>query len=66
MKEKQKRKEGRDKRKEARKEERKERKEERKERGRTRPSRPIRYDMWIVERMRYRQTDRPTEGHSQL
>ena len=32
----------------------------------TRPSRPIRCDVWIVERMRYRQTDRPTDGHSQL
>ena len=28
----------------------------------TRPSRPIRCDEWIVERMRYR----PTDGHSQL
>ena len=33
---------------------------------RRRPSRPIRCDMWIVERMRYRQTDRPTDGQSQL
>ena len=27
----------------------------------TRPSRPIRCDVWIVERMRYRQTERPTD-----
>ena len=32
----------------------------------TRPSRPIRCDVWIVERMRYRPTDRPTNGHGQL
>ena len=32
---------------------------------RTRPSRPIRCDVWIVERMRY-PTNRPTNGHSQL
>ena len=35
----------------------------------TRPSRPIRRAMWIVERMRYptdRPTDRQTNGHSQL
>ena len=31
----------------------------------TRPSRPIRCDVWIVERMRY-PTNRPTDGHSQL
>ena len=34
-----------------------------------RPSRPIRCDVWIVERMRYptdRPTDQPTDGHSQL
>ena len=31
----------------------------------TRPSRPIRCDVWIVEQMRY-PTDRPTDGHSQL
>ena len=30
-------------------------------RGRTRPSRPIRCAGWIVERMRYRPTDRPTD-----
>ena len=32
----------------------------------TRPSRPIRCDVWIVERMRYQPTNRPTDGHSQL
>ena len=35
----------------------------------TRPSRPIRCDVWIVKRMRYptnQPTDRPTDGHSQL
>ena len=35
----------------------------------TRPSRPIRCDVWIVERMRYptdQPTNRPTAGHSQL
>merc|ERR1712074_134300 len=26
----------------------------------TRPSRPIRCDVWIIERMRYRQTNQPT------
>ena len=31
---------------------------------RTRPSGPIRCDVWIVEQMRY-PTDRPTDGHSQ-
>ena len=30
----------------------------------TRPSRPIRCDVWIVERMRYQPTDRPTNRHS--
>ena len=40
-------------------------KEEGKQKG-TRPSRPIRCDVWIVERMRYRPTNRPTDGHSQL
>ena len=37
--------------------------------GKTRPSRPIRCDVWIVEQMRYptnQLTDRPTNGHSQL
>ena len=33
---------------------------------RTRPSRPIRCDVCIVERMRYRQTDQPTDGHIRL
>ena len=32
----------------------------------TRPSRPIRCAVWIVERMRYRPTDQPTDGHSQF
>ena len=34
----------------------------------TRPSRPIRCDVWIVERMRYptdRPTDRPTDQRTQ-
>ena len=30
----------------------------------TRPSRPIRCDVWIVERMRYRPTDQPTDTAS--
>ena len=32
----------------------------------TRPSRPIRCDVWIVEQIRYRQTAWPTNRHSQL
>jgi len=32
--------------------------------GKTRPSRPIRCDVWIVERMRYRPTDRQTDTAS--
>ena len=35
----------------------------------TRPSRPIRCGVWIVEQMRYptnRPTNQPTDGHSQL
>ena len=31
----------------------------------TRPSRPIRCDVWIVERMRYRPTDRPTNQRTE-
>ena len=36
-------------------------KETEEEKKRTRPSWPIRCDMWIVEQMRYRQTDQPTD-----
>ena len=39
------------------------------QRQQTRPSRPIRCDVWIVERMCYptdQPTNRPTDGHSQL
>ena len=32
----------------------------------TRPSRPIRCDVWIIERMRYQPTDRQTNEHSLL
>ena len=40
---------------------------EKRDKKKTRPSRPIRCDMWIVERMRYptdRQTDRPMDTSS--
>ena len=32
----------------------------------TRLSRPSRYAVWIVKRLRYQQTNRPSNGHSQL
>ena len=42
-----------------------EHKDKDKDKGKTRPSRPIRCDVWIVERMRYQPTNRQTDQRTQ-